>query len=256
MSQLGSSRHTLAAGVSLALMAAAWTPLAGCRKGGEGQAGAKGRHHGPYYRPGLAAGPTVRVAHRYGGAFGAGPQGRVDPYDIDRAPVSQGRYQAWLATHPSPKLQGAPCHGNTSFAPERSCLPKFPTCTGGHCPVVCVDWCDARAYCEAVGKHLCGRIGGGASPWRSYRDPAVSQWYNACLSQNSPKAPRLTFASVWEWVDSCQGSDADSPCRTRPMSRGLPGRHDAYGAAHHNCGAANGYGRLTRWSHVGFRCCR
>jgi len=49
-------------------------------------------------------------------------------------------------------------------------------------PQVCVDWCDAYAYCEAVGKRLCGRIGGGANAFNDFADAAKSQWYNACSS--------------------------------------------------------------------------
>jgi sulfatase modifying factor 1 len=44
-----------------------------------------------------------------------------------------------------------------------------------------VDQCDALAYCSAVGKRLCGRIGGG-SDWFDPDDPTQSQWHHACTS--------------------------------------------------------------------------
>ncbi|MBI4705726.1 MAG: SUMF1/EgtB/PvdO family nonheme iron enzyme [Deltaproteobacteria bacterium] len=49
-------------------------------------------------------------------------------------------------------------------------------------PAVCVDWCDAWAYCLAVGKRLCGAIGGGANGFADFADPARRQWYNACTA--------------------------------------------------------------------------
>ena len=58
-------------------------------------------------------------------------------------------------------------------------------CRGIGCdnhPQVCVDWCDAYAYCLGVGKHLCGKIGGGANQYYDYANPARSQWYRVCSS--------------------------------------------------------------------------
>ncbi len=50
--------------------------------------------------------------------------------------------------------------------------------------MVCVDWCDAYAYCKGVGKRMCGKIGGGANGYSPEyaNDASKSQWYNACSS--------------------------------------------------------------------------
>jgi formylglycine-generating enzyme required for sulfatase activity len=49
-------------------------------------------------------------------------------------------------------------------------------------PQGCVAWCNAIAYCEGVGKRLCGKIGGGPTPYDKAADATQSQWYAACSS--------------------------------------------------------------------------
>jgi formylglycine-generating enzyme required for sulfatase activity len=54
--------------------------------------------------------------------------------------------------------------------------------------MVCIDWCDAKAYCSWAGKRLCGKIGGGQLSMDGRDDPAklegtnpnISEWGFAC----------------------------------------------------------------------------
>ncbi len=208
----------------------------------------------PFFRSELRSGAQVKLTRHY--HWSKRSRQRFVSYWIDRTAVTRRAYAAWLATSPPLGKQLQRCKGNKSFAPEKTCAPRFPRCKGADCPVTCVDWCDAWAYCRAVGKTLCGRIGGGANAWRKHTDARLSQWHNACVAQNVKDAPRLVVGKVWEWVDTCESGSPWARCRTRTVNRGIPGRHDPAAGRHVTCFSSNAYARLTRWAHVGFRCCR
>jgi formylglycine-generating enzyme len=108
----------------------------------------------------------------------------AEGYSIDSTEVTRCQYQLWLDTAPSTSGQAPACISNVDFTPfnESNSEECWPPGTRGKEPVVCVDWCDAVAYCKAVGKRLCGKIGGGSNDPNDFADATRSQWFNACSS--------------------------------------------------------------------------
>src|SRR6185437_7737843 len=149
---------------------------------------------------GIGAGATSTSASGTGGGMVSSPPLLMvtvtSPsgvsYRIDNTEVTQASYSLFLASHPQPDPSSSACSWKTTFEPGKEpsqtlgvdgrCAKKqatfFDPPTKGSDPVVCVDWCDAQAYCAWAGKRLCGAIGGG--PATTYGDPNESQWYNAC----------------------------------------------------------------------------
>lgn len=121
--------------------------------------------------------PLVQVTNPNGGRYG-----------IDAHEVTQAQYEDWLASVPvaAGALVGEGCGTNTSFLPTPSCTASGFGCSGAACrprPQTCIDWCDAYAYCAAVGKQLCGRYDSTNPLPVSFLDDATqSPWYNACSS--------------------------------------------------------------------------
>ncbi|MBN2193326.1 MAG: SUMF1/EgtB/PvdO family nonheme iron enzyme [Polyangiaceae bacterium] len=136
-----------------------------------------------------------------------GPTMKLLPagFCMDTTEVTRAQYQAWLANEPDPAAQDPVCSGNSTFAPDTECLGGDLACHSdcdGH-PQICVDWCDAAAYCKAVGKRLCGAIGGGASAWGDYQDADKDQWYRACTAGGEFKYP---YGNNWDEHGSlCNG---------------------------------------------------
>jgi formylglycine-generating enzyme len=207
-------------------------------------------------------------------------------YGIDVTEVTIGQYHAWLATNPAlPPSTDANCGYVTTYADGYNAYPDTD-----HHPIINLDWCDAYAYCQGVGKRLCGAIGGGSVEYSSgSNDAALSQWYRACSSgganaypygniyqgtycNGSDRAANQTMevgslsncvtstpgysgvydlsGNIWEWEDSCDGTGPSSHCN---IHGGSWGAIDIY----LTCGAIpiapSERKRITET--VGFRCC-
>ncbi len=130
-------------------------------------------------------------------------------FGIDATEVTRAQYEAWLNTNPSTSGQPSMCWKKSDFVPETSgedfgCTNAiWPPGANGDLPVVCVDWCDANAYCAGVGKRLCGKIGGGGNDYGDDANAAASQWFAACSSggQNG-----FTYGNTLQ-PQTCNGAD-------------------------------------------------
>ncbi len=98
---------------------------------------------------------------------------------VDRFEASQAEYKSFLAANVAPSSQPTQCSWNVDFVPTSSPECNVEPTSRGAYPIVCIDWCDARAYCEWRGKRLCGSLAdGGATP------PGAPGEYAAACSKN------------------------------------------------------------------------
>lgn len=222
---------------------------------------------------GTAGAPMVRVASNV---------------CIDATEVTNDQYAAFLSAHGNtPKGGELPgvCSFKISLVPD-----NWPQPSKGDVPVIKVDWCDAWAYCKAVGKHLCGAIGGGAVNKNDASNAGVDAWYRACslggarvypyegafdgTRCNGPTAGRSGpspvggFAkcegaspglfdmsgNVQEWEDSCDSSNGKTD---RCADRG--GGWIYYDASQEiermKCTYRDTFTRDARVDNLGIRCC-
>jgi sulfatase modifying factor 1 len=109
---------------------------------------------------------------------------------IDSTEVTNAQYAEFLASNPMPDQASPNCAWNRTFLPE-SLPTNGPACPPfdliGHAdyPVVCIDWCDADAYCRWAGKRLCGKpqdLGGG--PVFNWTAKNASEWVIACTGDD------------------------------------------------------------------------
>jgi formylglycine-generating enzyme len=144
-------------------------------------------------------GPPLIEIPKAGGGF----------FCMDRTEVTNQEYALFLASNPGTVNQSAVCGFNTSFLPDTSAacaaeeVAKYDPVARPNVPVGCVDWCDAKRYCEWTGKRLCGAIGGGSNPPASFADANASQWFRACSKAGTQKFP---YGNDYK-ASSCNGAD-------------------------------------------------
>ena len=110
-------------------------------------------------------------------------------YCIDSTEVTMSQYEQFLSdVGPVPDLI-AGCDWNDDLMPGGVSCPAFDPKNSPTRPVVCVDWCDAAAYCSWAGKRLCGRFVSGPLTVSDISDPATNQWYRACSAAGTTTYP-------------------------------------------------------------------
>jgi hypothetical protein len=259
--------------------------------GGSDSGGAGGSGGGECPPPELPKGPVVCQPNMVSIAR---PLALGNNYCVDAYEVSQADYAAFLASQPE-NVCGSACAWNSSFDPTDGVAQPSVACdayvwdpagAGANVPVVCVDWCDAAAYCEARGKRLCGALEGGpVSDMDAGANVEVSQWFRACggspdgypysstyegnicndeydaledvrdgTGVNYCETPTNIYdlsGNANEWEDACSGYvDEDDTC----LARGGGPEASAPAAA---CGyLGHEFERMTRDPTIGFRCCQ
>jgi len=130
----------------------------------------------------------------------------VGEFCIDSTEVTAEQYARFLIANPVPASQPEVCSWNTSFLPDNGEYCDFGAYDPvGHPrrPAVCMDWCDAHAYCQWAGKRLCGRTGGNASELNDYFG-MDNEWTFACTSGG-----QYTYAYGSQYQpDTCYGKDS------------------------------------------------
>ncbi|MBK7585812.1 MAG: SUMF1/EgtB/PvdO family nonheme iron enzyme [Myxococcales bacterium] len=171
--------------------------------------------------------------------------------------MTQSQYNDFVASSPDIGEQPTGCEVNANFSPacdDGSDVPGGPTL-----PAVCVDWCDAAAYCKWAGKRLCPAATEGLSMWEtactakgSPPDAAQCNLQSGILAsvgQYACHSNRAPFDQVFdllgnaeEWTEECSGETC--------FALG--------GAAWSNnsfCTGGTGYTRKRADTFLGFRCC-
>jgi Sulfatase-modifying factor enzyme 1 len=113
------------------------------------------------------------------------PSPNMGAYCIDKTEVTYEEYTVFFNASVPTANQQAECSWNVNWTPGVG----WPGNGKPRYPVTGVNWCQAYAYCDYVGKRLCGKFGGGANVFADYADHTQSQWMNACTANGTNAYP-------------------------------------------------------------------
>ena len=164
------------------------------------------------------------------------PMVRIGSYCIDATEVTTDQYYAFsdsvAAGDASVTVPGA-CAFKTSYAPTlddaEDCTATTNDRANGSLPIVCVDFCDAFAYCAWAGKRLCGVNGQPALSQADLVDTKLSEWMNACTNGGAEDYP-YGSSFVEGACNSLQGDGGRPPGAARKDVGTLPQCVGAIGA--------------------------
>lgn len=163
-------------------------------------------------------------------------------FSMDRTEVTRSEYAAWLATKPATAGQAPECQANTTFTPDAACMASKLVCATGcdaH-PQVCVDWCDAAAYCAAVGEHLCGAqaLASGTVVFADYDNAERDEYEYECTADGKQL---YVYGNTYDKTacnTGCTGTGcktipvaSNAKCQGEPGSAAFPGVFDLQGNA-------------------------
>jgi len=117
-------------------------------------------------------------------------------YCVDATEVTIAAYNTFLTSNPPISLMPSSCATKTSYAPSVALDLTKP-----NYPATYVDWCDGYAYCAYLGRHLCGRIGGGTLASTEPVDASKSEWHNACTKGGTQAYPYGNVYALGACID-------------------------------------------------------
>lgn len=207
---------------------------------------------------------------------------------IDATEVTEAEYDQFLKDkNGNTGGQILACQQNTDYKPYCQFIYTFNPSGNPDLPVRCVDWCDAKAFCDWSGKKLCDQLSGTDGPTkttsRAYwactngggtTHPQGTQSDSTCWLPNSVDAGPVKVASVgckgkfkpYDQTNDLLGNVAEWQSYCEPDSGIIPGAFNCavFGASYLNfnegagCGATTTSAAYPRYQHgaaLGFRCC-
>lgn len=153
---------------------------------------------------------------------------------VDANEVTWGAYRAFLdaVKDAEPPFDSRCSWNQGKLEPDAGCLQEkvdeaLPR-TDDAFPVVCVDVCDAEAFCAWAGKRLCNND---KDAWKNGNNPSHDAWYAACSGGDAHAYPydKIFAKGVCNEPSKVDTScPSGRPCRTTPAGA-LPGCSDAEG---------------------------
>ena len=235
-------------GIALTVMVTVALGFSGCGGGnttpqpdgaGEPDGGTGGPDAADDGGPTLSHCPTTEV---HGPALARVRWSEGIAFCIDSTEVTNAQYAEFLAAAVTTTAQSERCGWNQSFQPAAKATngppcPTFDPTGHGSLPVVCVDWCDAEAYCHWAGKHLCqAPQEKGSGPVPDWTVKNASEWVIACTG-DQPSEHLYPYGMAAE-PGRCVDEEYPSPMPSlRPVKDavmcegGVPGLYDMSGNA-------------------------